>query len=179
MTGHRLSNNEYLGVSNGKANYFEIQGRAATGSNASKSAEDFNAWKENPITLGDYEVIPFGSNNDIPNELQETIFPNHLAPGVLDRKVELLFGQGPYLYELKPDGKQYTRIPKEDVNIQAWLESIDFETFLIRCATEYYYAEQIYTKIRRGIGARVGRTDVSAAGVETLSNINCRLAYKN
>jgi hypothetical protein len=178
MTGHRLSNNEYLGVSNGKANYFEIQGRAATGANASKSTEDFNAWKDNAINLGDYKVIPFGTNNDIPNELQETIFPNHLAPGVLDRKVELLFGQGPYLYQLKPDGKQFSRIPVEDANIQAWLDSIDYETSLIKNATEYYYAEQIYTKIRRGMGARIGRTDVSAAGVETLSNVNCRLAYK-
>lgn len=178
MAGHRLSQNEYLGVANGKAHYFQIQGREATGSNASKTNEDFTAWKENAIDMDGYKVIPFGSNNDIPNELQETIFPNHLAPRILDRKSELLFGQGPYLYELKPDGKQYTRMPKEDVNIQDWLDSIDAASLLLYNSTEYYYAEQVYTKIRNGRGGRTGQSAAVAAGIENLSNAECRLAYR-
>ena len=174
---HRITDNGYLGVSQGKAHYFEIAGREASGSNGSKTAEDFTQWKENVITLGDYFVIPFGTGNDIPNELQETIFPNHLAPRILDRKSDLLFGQGPYLYELKPDGKLFARMPVEDLSIQAWLDSFDAETLLIHNSTEYYYAEQIYTKVRNARGGRVGRND-AVAGLEQLSNVHCRLAYK-
>lgn len=174
---HRISNNEFIGAANGKAHYFQIQGREATGTNASKTNEDFNAWKDNTIDLGDYKVIPFGTNNDIPNEIQETIFPNHLAPRILDRKSELLFGQGPYLYELKPDGKEFTRVPKEDAVIKEWLESFDYEPLLLFNTTEYYYAEQIYTKVRNSLGARVGRRE-AVASLETLSNAHCRLAYK-
>lgn len=173
---HRLTDSQYLGVSQGKAHYFEIQGREATGSNASSTKEDFSQWKENVIDLGKYKVIPFGANNDIPNELQETIFPNHLAPRILDRKSELLFGQGPYLYELKPDGKLFTRMPVENPSIQSWLDSFDAETLLIHNTTEYYYAEQIYTKVRNARGGRTGRKEAVAA-IEKLSNINCRLAY--
>lgn len=175
--GYRLKSNEYLGVSDGTAHYFEIAGREATGDDAANSQEDFNRWKDRALDLGDYKVIPFGSSNDLPTQLQETIFPNHLAPRILDRKAELLFGQGPYLYELKPDGKQYTRTPKKEKAIQAWLDSFDHEALLINRATEYYYAEQIFAKIRRTRGGRLGRND-AIAYPEPLSVVNCRLAYR-
>ena len=77
---HKLRDNQYLGVSDGKAHFFEITGREASGNQSSKTTEDFNRWKDNAIDMQHYKVIPFGSSNDIPNELQETIFPNHLAP---------------------------------------------------------------------------------------------------
>ena len=175
--GYRLKPNEYLGVSDGAAHYFEIAGREAAGNDSSQTKEDFNRWKDRPLDIGDYKVIPFGSSNDLPNQLQETIFPNHLAPRILDRKVELLFGQGPYLYTQKPDGKQFTRIPAENPQILAWLESMDYETLLIQRGTEYYYSDQVYSKIRASRGARIGRTD-AIASIEPLCNINCRLAYR-
>ena len=173
---HKLRHNEYLGVADGKAHFFEITGREATGGSGSKTKEDFNRWKDNAIDMDNYKVIPFGSSNDIPTELQETIFPNHLAPRILDRKAELLFGQGPYLYTLKKDGKEYNREPIEDAQIQDWLESIDHESLLIHRSTEYYYAEQIFGKVRRARGGRLGRSS-GIASVEPLSVMNCRLAY--
>lgn len=173
---HKLRHNEYLGVADGKAHFFEITGREASGTESSKTKEDFNRWKENTISIGEFEVIPFGSSNDIPTELQETIFPNHLAPRILDRKAELLFGQGPYLYTLKKDGKEFTREPIENPVIKDWLESIDHESLLIQRATEYYYAEQIFGKVRRARGGRLG-TKSAIASVEPLTVMQCRLAF--
>ncbi len=174
---HRITDNEYLGVSKGKAHYFQITGREASGSGAAKTQEDFNRWADNTLDLGDYKVIPFGSNNDLPSELQETIFPNHIAPRIQNRKIELLFGQGPYLYELKPDGKQYTRTPVENPVIQEWLNTIDAETLLMHQNTEYFYAEQVFTKIRNERAGRLGKNS-AVAQIEALSVVNCRLAYK-
>lgn len=173
---HKIRDNQYVGVSRGTAHYFEISGRGASGDEASQTKEDFNRWKENPIDIGNYKVIPFGSNNDLPNELQETIFPNHLAPRIQNRKVELLFGQGPYLYSEKSDGKQFYRVPEKDKEILSWLESIDYIPLLIQRGTEYYYADQIYGKIRRARGGRLGRAN-AIASLEPLQTVNCRLAY--
>jgi len=175
---HRLpSGNEYLGVSDGKAHYFEITGRDASGSNASNSKEEFSRWKENPLRLGDYEVIPFGTNNDIPDEVQETIFPNHLAPTILDRKKDLAFGQGPYLYRFKPDGSQATREPVENPTIQKWLELIDVEVLSIQRAVEYYYIDNIFTKVRNLRGSRLGYSNMAPV-LEEMTGKRCRLAYR-
>ena len=174
---YRLTDKDYLGVKDGTAHYFEISGREASGDEASQTKEDFNRWKDRPISVGDYDVIPFGSGNDLLNQIQETIFPNHLAPRIQDRKAELLFGQGPYLFEEKSDGRDYYRMPTDNAAIKAWLQSFDHEEFLIHQGTEYYYGEQIYTKIRRARGGRIGRTD-AIAHPEKLNSINCRLAYR-
>lgn len=174
---YRLKDNQYLGVKDGTAHYFEISGREASGNEAGSTEEDFNRWKDKALDLGNYKVIPFGSTNDLPNQIQEAIFPNHLAPRIQDRKSELLFGQGPYLYEEKVDGKEYNREPANNPGIKAWLESFDYEDFLIHQSTEYYYSDQIFTKVRSARGGRVGRNDAVAA-LERLSSVNCRLAYR-
>jgi len=171
------SGNEYLGVADGKAHYFEISGRDASGSNASTTKEDFGRWKDNPLKLGDYEVLPFGINNDIPDEIQETIFPNHLSPTILDRKKDLLFGQGPYLYEFKPDGSQATRKPTEDIAIQTWLDDIDAEVLALQRATEYYYVDNIFTRVRNPRGSRLGYSNMYPE-LEELTTKKCRLAYR-
>ncbi|MUP44903.1 hypothetical protein E0K83_03975 [Gramella sp. BOM4] len=171
------SGNEYLGVADGKAHYFEITGRNASGSSASSSKEEFSRWSENPLRLGDYEVIPFGTNNDIPDETQETILPNHLAPTILDRKKDLLFGQGPYLYRFKPDGSQATREPVENPTIQKWLELIDVEVLSIQRAVEYYYVDNIFTKVINLRGARLGYSNMPPM-LEEMTAKKCRLAYR-
>ncbi|TQI72281.1 hypothetical protein JM79_3239 [Gramella sp. Hel_I_59] len=176
--GHRLpSGKEYLGVADGKAHYFEIAGREATGSNASNSKEEFSRWNENPLRLGDYQVIPFGTNNDIPDEVQETIFPNHLAPTILDRKSNLAFGQGPYLYRFKPDGSQATRDPIEDAAITQWLDDIDVEILSFQRSVEYYYIDNVFTKIRNLRGSRLGMNKMAPV-LEEMTSKRCRLAYR-
>lgn len=173
---YRIKNGQYLGVSAGEAQFFEITGREASGGQSHESGEDFNRWAENTIDMDDFKVIPFGSSNNLPNEIQETIFPNHLAPRILDRKAELLFGQGPYLYIQKKDGTQFNRQAVENEEISKWLQEIEHEDLLIHNATEYYYAEQIFVKIRRKKAGRLGKVSAQAS-LEKLSVVNCRLAY--
>ena len=174
--GYRLNGKEYLGVSGSSAHYFEISGRDASGSKATTTTENFGAWKDTPLNLGDFYVIPFGNNNDIPKEIQETIFPNHLAPTILERKKDLVFGQGPYLYQFRPDGSQATRKPLENEPIQTWLELIDHEVLSLQRAIEYYYIDNIFTKVRNFRGSRLGRGIPPL--LEELSAKNCRLAYR-
>lgn len=173
---HALNQKDYIAIADNHLNYFEITGRDSANDQA--QAESFSDWEENPLDIGDYKVIPFGPNNDIPNQVQEAIFPNSLAPRIQERKVELLFEQGPYLYRHVSDGKQYFREPVEDKKIQDWLIENDHEEQLIKAARDYYYQSEVYTKIFRERGARLSGKNASPATLETVDAFECRPAYR-
>ena len=60
-------------------------------------------WDGSPQNVGDRKVVSWGPNNDLPNEVRDLLERNNLAPGILARKVGLLYGQGPALcrYEVQ------------------------------------------------------------------------------
>jgi len=107
---HRINTNEYIGVNDTSVNYFEIKGRNAT-KTETIAKEGFSDWNENAITIGNYEYVPFGDNDDIDQQIVDALYPNHIAPRIQNRKVELLVEQGPYLYETETDGTEFTRNP--------------------------------------------------------------------
>jgi hypothetical protein len=159
--------------------HYEIVGRDATGSRGSSSSEDFSTWGDQPLNLGDFKVIPFGTSNDIPKQIQDIVFPNHLAGGVQERKVELLMGQGPYVFTEEQDGRNYARKANKDAEVINFLETNQYEDHLECNATDFYYNNIIYTKISRSNAARLGiSTRLPIAALAHLSAGDCRLAYK-
>ena len=36
-------------------------------------------WEFRPMSIGEFKVVPFGHNNDIPNRLRDTLDDNNLA----------------------------------------------------------------------------------------------------
>lgn len=174
---HRLNHKDYLSLSDNSLNYFEITGRDATNDDTAL-VETFSDWEDNALDVGDFKVIPFGKDNDIPNQVQEAVFPNSLAPRIQNRKVELLFEQGPYLYRHKVDGRKYFREPVEDANIQAWLEENNVDEALIHNCTEYFYQNEVFMKVFRERSGRLATNSGSLATLEPLTGFDCRLAYK-
>ncbi|NQY30918.1 MAG: hypothetical protein HRT69_15800 [Flavobacteriaceae bacterium] len=172
----KLNDKDYISFADSEVNYFEISGRSAN-SGSSSTTESFGDWESSTLDVGDYKVIPYGSNNDIPKEIQDTVFPNHLANRLQNRKVELLIEQGPYLYayEVTDEGKRIKKAIKDD-EILAWLEADGYEENLIHNATEYYYSQGVFTKLFNQRGMRIGSGGI--AKTESLSFVNCRLAYK-
>ncbi|WP_378186889.1 hypothetical protein ACE939_00890 [Aquimarina sp. W85] len=176
MSVVKLNTKDYIALDDHKVSYFEISGRNSnTGSDENK--DTFTDWHENTLDFGDFKVIPFGSQNDIPDKIIETLYPNHLAPRIQNRKVELLIEQGPYLYITKQDGKQYSREPAEDSKILEWLEGIDFEEQLHHNASQYYNTNTVFSKVYRDRANLIG-SQSSLALIETLDTSNCRLAYR-
>lgn len=170
----RLEDNNYLGVTQDSSiHYFEIAGRNANNDTA-QTKETFYNWDENAIDLADWKVIPNGSNNDIPKQIQETTLPNSLAPRIQNRKVELLLDQGPYLYETKLG----ERTPVDHQAIQDWLDSMDYREQLTCNATDYYYSSCVYTKVFRDLGSRLTLNSGSFAKLESVSSFDARKAYK-
>lgn len=170
-----IGNNFHVEFADNKVHTFEITGRERTPNDS--SSINYSDWTKRTVSIGDWEVIPFGPDNDLPLEIQETIFSNHLAPRVLTKKQMLLWGQGPMLYELKPDGKKFEKIPVIDQAIQDWLDEMDYEATLLDSIKDYYYTDGCFEKVFTDRGARIG-AGTSIASIESESSIRCRLAFK-
>jgi hypothetical protein len=177
MNTHRLNRNTYLSLSDNSLNYYEIKGRDS-GSTSGSANEKFNDWKENTLDVGDYKVIPYGNNNDIPQQIQEAVLANAFATRSLERKVELLVEQGPYLYQHKTDGTKFFREAKENEKLNEWLESFTHEELLHNNARDYYFQRCIFNKIYRAKSGRLNK-GAQPADIEHVSAFDCRLAYKS
>lgn len=82
-------------------------GRAFTLSNKRDSGLDTILWQAQernweymPATVCGQKIIPYGSDNMLPSRLRDVLDGNNLGPGILERQMGLLFGQGVYLSRL-------------------------------------------------------------------------------
>jgi hypothetical protein len=175
MNTHRLNRNSYLSLSGNNLNYYEIVGGRSTNSN--EEFEKFNDWVDNTISVGDYEAIPFGKSNDIPDDIQEKVLPNSFAHRGLNRKAELLVEQGPYLYLQKSDGTKYFRSPVEHEKLTEWLESFSYEELAHNNAIDFFFNKCVYNKIFRSKRTRLGEKS-HPESIEHLNAKKCRLAFK-
>ena len=114
-------------------------------------------WNNNHNYLGDYIVQSFGSNNDLPWDIKEVVQNNYIAPGLLTRKTELLWGLGPRLYtEVIEEGKIVRKFVSNPT-IDKWLKSWDFEGYLLACSTDYQVMQGVNTRIELNKGSRIGQ----------------------
>ncbi|WP_413998725.1 hypothetical protein ACMDB5_13190 [Flavobacterium sp. W1B] len=126
----------------------------------SKSNTNDLDWSGQCSYIGDYLVHPFGSNNDLPDVIKQTVQTNYIAPGILKKKTQLIWGMGPVLYKEKivatKEGNKRIRILHEDDDIDKWLESWGYQTYLLKACTDYQYIEGVFSKFEFNKGARIG-----------------------
>lgn len=117
-------------------------------------------WNSQCSFIGDYLVHPFGANNDLPDIIKQTVQSNNIAPGLLKKKTQLIWGKGPVLYKEKiietKDGNKRIRILQEDTEINDWLESWEYQDYLLNACTDYQHIEGVFSKYELAKGARVG-----------------------
>ena len=114
-------------------------------------------WLNNLNYLGEYLIYAFGHNNDLPWEIKEVVQNNYIAPGLLKRKTELLWGLGPRLCtEDIVDNKIVTKWVKNP-KVQAWLDSWGYEQYLINCCVDYQVLQGVNTRIELNKGSRIGK----------------------
>lgn len=106
---------------------------------------------------GDWNVFPYGEGNNLPLIIRNIVYSNSIAPGIISRKTGLNWGKGPKLYEEKfdKDGVLWRQY-QEDAEIQAWLDTWDYEKYLLKCATDFSHIESFYSKIILKKGYRLG-----------------------
>lgn len=107
------------------------------------------------IVIGDYKLHPYGSNDNLPDIIRDVMVRNYVAPGLLTKKTQLLWGTGPMLYrEGISDNiviKKWlddSELPKDVIE---WLGSWDYEDYLLKCATDYGVMQSNMTKLHPNV----------------------------
>jgi hypothetical protein len=134
------------------------------------------------LNLKGYNIATRGANNLEVEEIESDFKKNRLMPRLINKKVNMLYGNGPAVYHRTIiDGK----MRKEWIDcptIMDWLESwqdAGLETNYKDCARaiikNFYYFSDFFVKWRMSLGSVVSSKKY-VLGLETMENKNCRLA---
>jgi hypothetical protein len=118
-------------------------------------------WNNQHSYIGDYLVYPFGANNDLPDIIKHTVQTNYIAPGILKKKTQLIWGLGPQLYNEDIEDRVLVRNWVKDTIIMDWLKSWNYEEYLIKAMTDFQHIEGIFSRFELSKGNRIGKPFIS------------------
>lgn len=114
-------------------------------------------WESAPAFVKGFKVVPYGANNDLPVVIRKIMDDNALAPGILERHIGLLYGNGPAIYRIEiSETGQIMRKYVQDSEIQEWLKSWDFRRFLDMAMVEYKHMKGFFVRRYLNRGGRIG-----------------------
>ncbi|OBQ56107.1 hypothetical protein JJL45_05160 [Tamlana sp. s12] len=132
-----------------------------------RGTKDSLEWDHQRYFVGEYIIHPYGDANNLPTIIKDVVLNNHLAPGSLNKQANMLWGKGPKLYkETFKDGELVYEW-QEDKEIQAWLDSWDYEDYCLRCVVDFNYLKGVFTKFY----LRRGNRDGSNKGIAKLEHV--------
>lgn len=115
------------------------------------------------VNIGGYHVPVWGKGHNLyPQEVAAMINENKLLPGLLSKRVDYLFGKGPYLYKKEIVDGNEVRVPVQDAAITKWLESweefgySDYREYLRNLITDYYYVKTCCSQYHFSKARRMG-----------------------
>ena len=124
--------------------------------------------------IGGFRVFPYGLNNDLPEVIKKVVKNNYIAPGILTKKSQLLWGAGPKLYKETFENGKLVREWLDDKDILDWLESWGFEDYLLKSIVDYHHVEGVFSKYELNRGARIGKNFINK--IEHIAPDKARLA---
>ncbi|MEO9474142.1 MAG: hypothetical protein ABJG41_01365 [Cyclobacteriaceae bacterium] len=147
-------------------------------------------WEMDPVVVMGKQVVPYGANNNLPSMIRDIMDDNNLAPGILEREIGLLYGDGPALYELKignqneptanreqpTSSKGITREYISDSEIEAWLADWNYKRFIDMAMVEFKYLKGVFAKRYLNRGGRIGRPKF-VRNLEVIPGTDARLAW--
>jgi len=141
-----------------EAFYFSVKDEsyaASSGTDTSTSTL-LSATTPDPLSVGEYKVIPEGVSNNIPSYLRDLLDGNHLGGSVLDKVIGLILAQGIAQYTEKIVDNQITRQWAEDAQVTEWLRLWDHKTYIINSLEDLVKGGAYYSKLLRNVGGRLG-----------------------
>lgn len=129
-----------------------------------------------PYRIGQFQIVPYGLENNLPHELREMLDENGITPELLNKQLNLLWGQGPALYELKFEEGKRVKEWKTDTEIETWLKSWDWEKYLEKSSVEFRHVNGHFTKYFRNRAARISDKG-SITHLEHVSSARARLEW--
>ncbi|MDR1544440.1 MAG: hypothetical protein LBS50_08565 [Prevotellaceae bacterium] len=112
------------------------------------------------MRIGEYNVPLWGNRHNLyPQEVHALISDNKLMPGIIQKRIDFLFGKGPILYKNNENGE---RIQVQDAAISDWLESWetsgyeDYRDYLRSLITDYYHVKTCVSQYHFRRARRLG-----------------------
>ncbi|WP_353166979.1 hypothetical protein [Empedobacter brevis] len=124
--------------------------------------KDSLEWNNSLLQLEDYYIYQYGDGNNLPTVIRDIIQNNYIAPGLLSKKKNLLWGQGPRLYREVFDGNELIREWTTDKEINHWLDHIDANTEINKLATDYNHMEACVSKYELNKGSLFGNSFITS-----------------
>lgn len=139
-----------------------------------KTTDNNLNWNNQTNYVGDYILHPYGTDNDLPSVIKNVVQKNYIAPGLLRKKTNLLWGTGPSLYTEVIENNVRVRKLVSDPDIEAWLESWDHLTYLLTLCEDYQYLQGCLTKFEVKKSYNVAKMFFKR--LEAIQPDKCRLA---
>lgn len=124
-----------------------------------KVAKESLDYQDNYMRIEDWIIFPYGSSDDLPKKIKTAVQENSTAPGIIEKQVFMIMGNGPFLYTEDIQDGNIVRKWIEDSNIQAWLDTFDYAKYLEKCLFDYVHMKGNFTKINRNKADRIGGND--------------------
>ena len=138
-------------------------------------------WDATSSVAKGYLFAPFGEGDEKAQQLRYLNENNHLSSGIIDRKMELLWGDGPSLmtYEIV-DGKRKKKIllKQDEPEVYDFLKRIDYKNILLNCSTDYYSAGGYWMKFVPYLGSSIGVRPAFKT-IEYMPFEDCKFLLKN
>lgn len=137
-------------------------GAFAFGSNPLQSWDDLTFgsrnidWEAQAAVVQGVQVVPYGANNDLPIAIRNVMDDNNLAPGILEREMGLLYGDGPQLYRVVFESGRVRREYLSDPEVDAWLADWNYKRFIDMAMVEFKYMKGVFVKRYRNRAPRIG-----------------------
>lgn len=133
-------------------------------------------WEADPSIVLGKKIVPYGLNNDLPILIRKIMDENNLAPGILERQIGLLFGDGPASYKVKIENGVLEREYQHDHDIDAWLKSWDFRRYVDMALVEYKHMKGFFVRRYRDRAARIFERS-KIVKLEVVPTADARLAW--
>lgn len=134
-------------------------------------------WERDPTFVMGKKIVPYGHNNDLPVIIRKVMDENNLAPGIIERQIGLLYGNGPALYHIEYDAEgRIHRKYVDDPRITQWLKTWNFRKYLDMAMVEYKHMKGFFVRVYQNRGGRIGQKRFIAK-VEVVPSTDARLGW--
>lgn len=121
-----------------------------------------------------YYIVPDGTDNKFGYQLMQLLEDSNLGFGVIRRQRGLQYGQGLGLYTVN-----YTEGRRDvqwiwDEKIGKWLETWDYEEYLINILLDLLIKQEYFTKLLRNKEGRINGGTGAVAMMEHVPAVECR-----
>lgn len=132
-------------------------------------------WDSDPVSVGSVRTVPWGPRDNMPVEVRDLLEKNNIGPGIIARKLGLIYGQGVELYRRQIVDGEVQREWTDDAQVDAWLQTWDYRRYVREVLNEYLHLNGHFTRYVMAKSVRLGKARV--ARLDCLPSKDCRLVW--